>query len=196
MTSRMFVAVTPPEDVLADLDRYVEPRRLGDSPLRWTSAHGWHVTLAFCAEVPDHAEDELIDRLHDAAGRHAPLELRLTGAGAFPDAAAAKVLWTGVAGEVDRLTSLSSSTRGAANRAGVAVEGGPFRPHVTLARSNRPLDVTRWLRPLDLFDSRPWRVTEFELIRSDLRSGQSSRYQGVERFPLAGDRDDSPEGAG
>jgi len=183
MSRRMFVAVLPPPEVVADLADYVEPRAEHDSPLRWSPQQNWHLTLAFMAEVAEQDLDELVDGLGELAGRQDSFELRLQGSGAFPNPAQGKLLWTGVAGDTDRLARLSAGSRTAAVRAGVAVDGGRFRPHLTLARSNRPVEMTRWLRIFDLYAGPSWQVSELALVQSQLAPG-GSRYQVAEVFPF------------
>jgi 2'-5' RNA ligase len=182
---RMFVAVRPPEQVLDDLAGYVEPRRDVDSPLRWSRPEQWHITLAFLPSVADRLLDGLVERLTETAAIRSPFELQLAGAGAFPNPARAKVLWAGVGGDLAELARLAGTVRSAVGRSGTHVEGGEFRPHLTLARIGRPLDVTRWLRVFDLFASASWQVPELVLFHSQLGSGPA-RYTPVERFPLSG----------
>ncbi|HTZ43670.1 MAG TPA: RNA 2',3'-cyclic phosphodiesterase [Jatrophihabitans sp.] len=180
---RMFVAVRPPDAVIEDLAEYVEPRRDVDSPLRWSRPEGWHVTLAFLPNVADRVLDELVERLTDTAATRPAFAMQLAGAGAFPNPARAKLLWAGVTGELGELARLAGNVRSAAGRAGTHVEGGEFRPHLTLARINRPLDVTRWLRVFDLYASASWQVAEIVLFHSQLGGGPA-RYRAVETFPL------------
>ncbi|MDQ1721812.1 MAG: 2,3-cyclic 3-phosphodiesterase [Pseudonocardiales bacterium] len=179
----MFVAVQPPQEVLQHLAEFVEPRQERDSPLRWSSPEQWHLTLAFMPAVADRNLDELIERLADTAVRRQRFELRLQGAGSFPNPARGKVLWTGAAGNTEQLERLSASSRSAAVRAGVEVDGSKFRPHVTLARANRPLELTRWLRVFDLYAGPSWQVEEIALIQSQLGRGRP-HYQVHESFPL------------
>jgi 2'-5' RNA ligase len=186
MSMRMFVAVQPPLEVLEDLAEYLEPRRERDSPLRWSAMEQWHLTLAFLPSVVERNVDDLVERLTAAAGRRKRFELTLSGAGAFPNPAAAKVLWGGVTGDTDELGRLATNVRAGAGKAGVEVEGGPFRPHLTLARLAQPLDVTRWLRVLDLYSGPSWRVDEVILFQSYLGQGPRgrARHDIVETFEL------------
>ena len=59
---------------------------------------------------------------------------------------------------------------------GFALEPRPFAPHVTLVRK-----VARPLREV-AFEPVAWRVTDFALVRSSLRTG---RYETLRRWPLA-----------
>ena len=182
---RMFVAVAPPPEVVEDLAEFVEPRQQRDSPLRWSAQESWHLTLAFLPAVADRDLDELIERLAEVAARRQPFELRLQGAGSFPNPAQGKLLWTGVAGDTEQLARLSASSRSAAVRAGVEVDGSKFRPHLTLARANRPLELTRWLRVFDLYAGPSWQVWEIALFESQPGSGRP-HYRAHQRFALGG----------
>lgn len=185
---RMFAAVLLPEDVVEDLDRFLEPRR-ESAAFRWTGRASWHVTLAFMAAVPERSLDDLVDRLTRAGRRRRAVPLRLEGGGAFPDPARAKVLYAGVAGEpeaLEELRRLSVGARAAANRAGAPAGGGPFRAHVTLARLSRPVEATRWLRVLSAYRSREFALAEFALVESYLGQGPGGRprYEVIRRFPV------------
>ncbi len=187
----MFAAVVPPEDVLEELEEFLAPRREA-APFRWTRPESWHLTLAFMAQVPDRSYDDLLERLTRAGRRRSPFTLSLAGGGAFPNVGRAKVLYAAVEGEPDALEELrrlATGARAAANKAGAPAEGAAFRPHLTLARMNRPVEATRWIRVLSAHHSRPFQVTEAVLVRSFLGEGPGGRprYEVVETFPLGGD---------
>lgn len=178
----MFVAVVPPEEAVEDLDDFLSVRRSA-AEFRWTLPEHWHVTLAFAAQVPDRAFDELCERLTSAAGRHSPYTTRIVGGGAFPHPDGARVLYAGLEGSFD---GLSRAARNAAVGSGVAVDGQRFQPHLTLARIGRPTNVTTWVRLLDGYAGPPWEVSELALIESHLGEGprRRPRYEVVDTFPL------------
>jgi 2'-5' RNA ligase len=92
---RLFVAVAVPVHAADELDDAVGPLRQSWPALRWTGRDAWHLTLAFLGEVTEPVCTRLVPRLERAAARHPRLSLSLGGAGAFPGAARARVLWTG-----------------------------------------------------------------------------------------------------
>lgn len=167
MTMRLFAAVVPPPAVLDALDVFVEPRRDADPELRWQSRETWHLTLAFFGDVRDDRLDALATALDDV--RVDPFRLVLDGAGAFPNPAAGRVLYRGVADGSPRLSALSRRVRTAADRVGVPSDNAKHLPHLTLARRGRPGELTRWLRIVDSFPTASFEVTEFHLVRSRLR---------------------------
>jgi 2'-5' RNA ligase len=190
---RMFAAVLPPLDVVEDLEDFLAPRRdhaePDRTPLRWTMPETWHVTLGFMPRVDERRLDDLVERLARAGKRRRPFTLGLAGGGAFPDAAAARVVHIGVRADpadAEELRRLAVGVRAAAGKAGTEVDGGRFRPHVTLARLRRPGDAVRWLRVLDTYVSREWTVGDMALVRSHLGEGPRGRprYEVLERFPL------------
>ena len=182
----MFVALPLPEAVKDDLAEFLEPRQEAGPALRWTLPTQWHVTLAFLGEVADRHTDELSERLHRATSRRSPLVLRVAGAGAFPNAGRAKVLWAGLEHDGQELMRLAGGVRAAASKAGTAVGGGRFHPHLTLARLGRPEDVTRWLRVLDPYSGPSWQAGEVALTASHLGQGPrgTSRHVVLETFQL------------
>jgi 2'-5' RNA ligase len=184
MGQRMFVAVVPPEQVRDDLAAFLEARE----GMPWIAPEQWHLTLAFCASIPEHRIDELGERLATKAAKLAPFPATLVGAGTFPHPARASVLWAGVQTPADELARLSAKARAAMSSAGGAPDGKRFTPHLTLARLRRPIEATRWLRILDTYQGPSWVVEHIELVASHLREGPSGRprHETVARVPLRG----------
>jgi 2'-5' RNA ligase len=188
---RIFAALVPSERALGDLGDFLEPRRDAGPDLRWVDPSLWHVTLAFMADVPEGRVEEVAETVAVAAAGREELALALRGAGAFPHAGDARVLWAGVGGEPSALESLrhlSRTVRLACSRAGASPEGGPFHPHLTVARARRPFEATRWLRALDTYEGPRWVAQEVTLFAS--RPGAKGRprhYEPVAAMPLGGE---------
>lgn len=183
---RMFVALVPPEHALEDLAEFAAPRQDAEPGFRWTVPEQWHVTLAFLADVADRRLDDLLARLGRAAARRTPFEVTLAGGGAFPGPARAKVLYAGVETDGVELGRLATGARAAATKAGAEPGGGRFHPHVTLARTGRPVEATRWLRVFDAYRGPTWPAEEVRLVASHLGEGprRRPRYEVVESFRI------------
>lgn len=184
---RLFVAITPPEPVIEHLEDFLDVRREAGPELRWSPPPQWHLTLAFCADFPEHRIDELDERLARAATRRHSLEARLTGGGAFPDVGRARVLWLGLDADRVEIDRMATGARAAVSKAGGQVDGQRFRPHLTLARMAHPLDASRWVRLLDGYTGPAWAVGNVELIASHLGEGVRGRprYETLGTYPLA-----------
>ena len=168
---RCFIAVTPPADVVSDIDRFLEPRRTAteSSPWRWSRPTTYHLTLAFMADHPGHRIEELAQALDEWAGRHAPLAMSIAGAGGFRGPECAKVLYLGVPGAAAvQLGEWSGQLRALVTHHGGSPDGAGFKPHVTIARAQRAQNAGRLLQALDTYASREFVVPEVVLVESRL----------------------------
>jgi 2'-5' RNA ligase len=197
---RLFVAIAPPPAVLDELDALVGPLRVRQQDLRWTNLEAWHVTLAFLGQVDEPTADRLLQRLERAARSQYSIRLTFAGAGAFPVAHRANVLWSGLSGDRSALAQLAESVTAGASSAGAPPPGKvrSFQPHLTLARCRMPADVTEQVAALAGFQGQPWTADRVHLVRSRLGgtghvpAGQP-RYTSLASWPLrAVDRDTEP----
>ncbi|HEY6423892.1 MAG TPA: RNA 2',3'-cyclic phosphodiesterase [Pseudonocardiaceae bacterium] len=182
MTVRLFVALTPPDEVVDELRAITAALPELAPGLRWTRPEQWHVTMAFLGEVADEIIDELARRLNRAAARHPPLDLAFGGGGRFGD----HVLWTGVHGDREGLRRLAGSAQAAGRRIGLPIQRRPYRPHLTLARSDGVADLRPLVERLGPWEGLPWIATRMSLIRSRLGAGLdgSTRYEPIASWPL------------
>lgn len=178
------MAVDVPEAQRAHLEAAVASAKLRPDALRLVAPEHWHLTLAFYGDVADEVEGDLTTRLERAATRTPAFTIELGRAGSFPaDPRRARVVWIGVAGDLDVMTRLSDRCRAAGRRSGVSMPRERFRPHLTVARSRGgPADVDSVVARLWEYRSEPWRVGSFQLIHSTL--GATVRHEPVRDFGL------------
>ncbi|MFI0483890.1 RNA 2',3'-cyclic phosphodiesterase [Actinomadura sp. 9N215] len=185
---RLFVALVPPPDILDELEEAVRPHRDAVPELRWTRRELLHVTLTFLGEVDDRTLDRLLPRLERAVARHERMSLSLAGAGAFPGSGThARVLWTGLFGDRRRVARLAASTTAAGCRVGTLPDKHRgFRPHLTLARSRRPVDVRPLMESLSAFAGAPWTAGSVHLMCSHLPGKDYSQltYESLKTWSL------------
>ena len=181
----MFVAVLPPEEVLEHLEEFLAPRRAA-AAFRWVPPEQWHLTLAFSANVPDRAYDDLVGRLERAARKRSPMTARVLGGGAFPHPGSAKVLFAGMETDAEELRRAATGARAALAKAGAEVDGQRFRPHLTLARIGRPVEASAWVRLLDGYAGPRWEIVDYSLVASHLGEGPRGRprHEVVQTFTL------------
>lgn len=182
---RLFIAIVPPAAAIDELEAAAAPLRPAWPQLRWTRHDAWHVTLAFLGEVDDLVSQRLAPRLERVASRHASLSLAFAAVGTFPGSARARVLWTGLQGDLLSLAALATSVAAGARRAGAKPpdEGRRFQPHVTLARCRAPADVRPLVAALNGYAGTAWTAERIHLIRSHL-GGSRPRYETVGSWAL------------
>ena len=130
---RLFVAVPLPPPALetaAGLLRAVRPL---EWPVRWVRDDGLHLTLKFFGEVTSDRVEAIEEMVQFATAGMAPMELSLSGAGAFPSARRPRVLRLEISAGPD-LELLQDRLERGGEQIGFAPEGRPFRPHITLGR--------------------------------------------------------------
>ena len=156
--------------------------------LRWVSPEHLHLTLQFLGDITPAGVVGAAEAAGAAAGADAPFAITFAGLGAFPSAAAARVVWVGVARGADRLTALAKSLARALRDRGFSLDARPFAPHLTLARvrgTGRPPDVRGQTRALDQVMLGDQSVRELIVVTSVL--GQAGpTHTIVATVPLGG----------
>jgi 2'-5' RNA ligase len=167
---RLFVAVTPPDDVLSLVGAL---SRQGVVGIRWTTRAQWHVTLRFLGRVDDALVDDVVGALRSVAvppGTVASLGPATARCGQ-------RVLQVPVAG----LEVLAARVEAATASFGEPPDDRPFRGHLTLARVGRGAGRVD-LRPLcGTAIGAAWPVAGFELYSSELHP-RGARYPALARF--------------
>jgi len=166
----LFVAVWPPDDVVALLAALDRPELVG---LRWTQRPQWHVTLRFLglADV-----DDARRALGDLIVPEAPV---VAVVGPVVGRFGQRVLQVPVSGLVGLAAAVVRATAGV----GEPPDDRPFAGHVTLGRASKAARVD-----LGRVTGQPitgsWSVTEVSLVESRL-SSSGATYGEVERRSLA-----------
>ena len=192
---RAFLAVEPPGHVVTALEDFLGPRRDALAPRgqwRWTRTEHLHLTLAFVPDMEEWREEQIVEEGEAFTARQRPVDLRLMGAGAFPDPRSARVLWAGVEeSEEGTLAAWARGLRAVASRAGARVAGTRFSPHVTLARAvGRPHPAGHLLQALDTLRTPVWRADRVLLVASYLGQGPrgTPRYEVRHTWSVGGEQ--------
>jgi 2'-5' RNA ligase len=139
---RLFVAVPLPDDASAAIGEVVAsvramPLPTGARDARWVRLDGLHLTLRFLGPTGPELEESTmaaVEGVGDAA--RGPIAIELAGSGAFPSGRRPRTLWIGLAHGTEALTELAAATEAALAGAGWQPDPRPFRPHLTLARTD------------------------------------------------------------
>ncbi|GID93094.1 RNA 2',3'-cyclic phosphodiesterase [Amorphoplanes digitatis] len=191
---RLFVAAYPPAEACDDLARRLEGLRVsaaaaGGVNTRLARGETWHLTLAFLGEVAEERAGKVpgaLQRAADgwrAAGSGAP-RLRLAGGGRF-GRGRFTVLWVGVDGDREALTSLSRRVRRELRHDRLPHDDRRFKPHLTVARPGDRLDaaaVEADRADLAAYRGPAWPVETMVLVRSNL--GPAPTYEQLGAWQL------------
>ena len=184
---RLFLAINVPDDVRRAVVDATAPLRAIAPALSWVREPQLHLTLKFLGEQPEDVADAVANAMTAVGAKHRPVPAELGGVGAFPNFRRPNVVWMGVSPE-PKLELLHHDVECAAATLGFALDGRPFRPHLTLARVKpRRADadalraLARAVKQIDLVEEIV--VDSVDLMQSEL-SSSGSRYRVLARAPL------------
>ena len=137
---RLFVAIELPAGARSALHRLIQQLRAAmTGPLRWVSASNVHLTLKFLGDVPPQRVDELDGALRQGVQACRPFDLELSNPGVFPERQPPRVVWTGLAEDIETLRRVQQAVEQGMGGLGFPGEARRFSPHLTLARVKGPL---------------------------------------------------------
>jgi 2'-5' RNA ligase len=184
-TARLFVAVDPAPAVVKRLGAAMAAARRLAPSAKWAATGSFHITLAFLGDMPVARVPDLVAAIGAAALLHAPVDLRVAGAGTF-GGWRPRVLWAGVTGDVGALAALAGAVGAALAPFGYTLEHRPFTAHLTLARARDPRGDPAFApcaAALAGEDFGSTRVEQVILYRSDL-SPKGAAYTPLAALPL------------
>ena len=183
---RLFVAGNLPSAIRDAVYAGAAPLREATSAIKWVTASSLHITLKFLGERDERLVGDLTGALEMVAAGHAPMEIRLTEVGAFPNFRRPRVVWIGMTCQ-DALRALVRDIDHAFAPLGIAPETRPFQAHLTLGRVRGEMtpgdaatlaEAARACRPAGVFA-----VQTVDLMRSEL-GPSGSRYSVMATVPL------------
>lgn len=138
---RIFYAVPiPPAAIekIADVVSGVRARGVpgGGRDVRWVRLDGLHLTLRFLGPTLDDRIAAAIQALRTGTSGRAAFDIAIGGGGTFPPGGRPRALWLDVRAGAEDLVGLAGDIDQALTGAGWTLDGKPFRPHLTLARSD------------------------------------------------------------
>jgi 2'-5' RNA ligase len=183
---RLFLATIFPEDVLRSVNDRIVAVRARLPSASWVRPETQHLTFAFLGEQPETLIDALAPLLERALASVAAFDATLHDCGFFPNPRHARVGWVGVE-PGKSFTAVAQATRAAVNAAGVTLDGGEFRPHLTLMRIRDrwpPLSIETFCKALGDYRSESFRVDGVTLYASKLNPN-GAVHTPLRRFALS-----------
>ncbi len=133
---RSFIAIELPDELKRTLIQLQDHLKAGQSGVKWVSPQGIHLTLKFLGNITTGSIDEIILAMAKATEGISPFRLKIKDLGVFPNLKRIQVVWVGVSGEVDQVSSMQRRIESELAPLGFTPESRPFTPHLTLGRLN------------------------------------------------------------
>lgn len=178
MVARTFLAIDLSSSLRSILEQKIQRLKREISGIAWVNQENFHVTLKFFGDTTDTQVAEIHRRVEPVLPKFSPFDIEFRGFGVFPDTRLPRVLWTGIGGDVDVLTSLVTQVDRAVAPVGFQSDANAFHPHLTLGRikkAHRRVGKTISASGVlsDPFCFGRLRVERVTLFKSDLRPNGS-----------------------
>lgn len=140
--------------------------------VRWVDPKGIHLTLKFLGNIDPALTDGILEALCRIALKSSSFSLRIAGLGVFPNQREPRVLWAGVEGDMEPLTSLQEKVEEAMADQGFNRERRGFNPHLTIGRvrdrisSSERQKIGATLLSHSLEPTEPWTADTMHLFRT------------------------------
>ena len=183
---RLFLALALNEQLKISANAQLQKTKISAKKkgldIRWTPMENLHVTLVFLGDTKEERIPEIVATAKEAAALRQPFELKIKGAGAFPDISHGRVLWLKVQAKKD-LVELQKelSTRSAGK--GFALDEREWKPHLTVGRLRNKSNLSDVLSPVLNQNFGKMQASEVVLYESKLE-GHFPKYLPLETMPL------------
>lgn len=167
---RLFIATNFPGEVLRELNERVAKLRPRLPAASWVREETQHLTFAFLGDQRETLVEQLSAPLADAIARVPRFEARLHASGFFPNPRHARVGWIGLDPEA-KFVEIARVVRGVVETNGVKLDGGDFKPHLTMMRMREgwpPASIELFTKSLKDYTSAPFTVDTVTLFSSEL----------------------------
>ena len=189
---RAFIAIELPSQIKAALAQLQGNLRTSKgASVKWVDPEGVHLTLKFLGNVDESEVPAITKALSEAVKGVAPFSLQLGDPGAFPNTHAPRVVWVGVGGEIEPLSTLHNNVDNVLAPLGFPAEKRAFSPHLTLGRvrdETLPAERRRLgenVAALKTGAKASFRAESLSLMRSKL-TREGAVYSRLASFALCG----------
>lgn len=137
---RVFIAVPLTDEAKEPVKEAIIAlkKNLRRKDYRWVPFGHYHITLEFLGNIPVLDVPQIEEVMKRIACDSAPFSVDIGPVGLFPNPTKARLLVVEVTVN-DRLKRLQAQLSAALKQAGYEVETRKFRPHITVARMNKPV---------------------------------------------------------
>ncbi len=137
--TRTFIAIELNEEARRYLHQQIEQLAHALPGVRWVDAESLHLTLAFLGELEDAQLEQAIAATLETARAARPFSVRIGSLGLFGPAQNPRVIWIGLAGNLQPLLDVQARLVRRLAKDGFPPEERAYAPHLTLARIKTPL---------------------------------------------------------
>jgi len=189
MVIRSFLAFELPSDIKKMVTHVSEDVRGSRLNVKWVKVDNIHLTVVFMGNISTEDVPAIREEIKKGCLGFEPFDIYLKGLGVFPDARMPRILWLGLEGEIERMSSFKKGLQERLKTFGIKEEKRRFKPHLTLGRFRKPNRGDPILEGIisrykDL-ESPVCPLEELVMFKSELKP-EGAKYTRLESWTLKG----------
>ncbi|MGI9471354.1 MAG: RNA 2',3'-cyclic phosphodiesterase [Rubripirellula sp.] len=134
-TIRSFIAIPLGDEVSRNAVRLLKRVSASGDGIKWVPADNLHLTLKFLGDVDNTQVPSVCAVIRNICQQYDPFQLRLAGAGGFPNPQRPRILYAGVEDSSGALTEIVTQLEKDLAKIGFKPEPRDYTPHLTLGRT-------------------------------------------------------------
>lgn len=191
MKIRSFLAFELPLEIKNIVARVSGELRQSTLDARWVKVDNIHITVVFMGSIQTDDVPAIGEGVKKVCLTYGPFDASLKGIGCFPNRRNARVLWIGLDGDLERMSSFRDALQEHLTVFGMKEEKRKFKPHLTVARFRKPKKMdSREEHVLSKYEdlaSPVCPLRELILFKSDLKPS-GAQYTKLKVWPLSGNK--------
>ena len=171
-TIRTFIAMEIPGTIISKIRELQDGIKTYGFKIRWVRAENIHLTLKFLGDVEEITINEIAKAVAETVEGYSPISLQAKGIGVFPGIKRPRVLWVGLAGQLEALVRLQQTLDENLVALGFSREERIFKGHLTMGRIKDRIDVKKLgdaLMTFRNFESETFTAGQLILFKSELK---------------------------
>ena len=189
MVIRSFLAFELPYNIKKMVRQVSEHIRRANLNVRWVNVDNIHLTVVFMGNIREEDIPAIKGQIRKACMEFGPFDIELNGLGVFPNVQRPRVLWLGLDGDIERMSSLKSALQELLKPFGIKEEKRSFRPHLTMGRFRKPnrgdSTLDNIISQYKDLDGPVCQLKELIMFKSELKR-EGAEYTKMESWPLPG----------
>ncbi|SYZ74458.1 conserved hypothetical protein [Candidatus Zixiibacteriota bacterium] len=184
---RLFIALPLPREIEEGLGKLIFVLKQKGGHIKWVAPKNIHLTVKFLGEVDEAGVNDISAAVEKTAAKYEVIDGNIENIGAFPDLIRPRVIWAGMAGDIQTVESIVKDIEDAMAALGFAREDKRFKPHLTLGRVKENYGLGDLVSYIKSYQLTPmaFRLTSLVLFKSTL-TPRGPIYDRLLEVPLKG----------
>ncbi len=182
---RIFIGIRLDNDVIAAIEKFLEPFKKTNTPIRWVKPENTHITLKFIGEVSPGKYSRIEEALTGTPFNIDNFTVSLQGCGKFGRGGSLNIFWIGMAANPS-LEQLYEKIETTLAKLGIKKEDRPFKAHITVGRNKKNFNFKSIFKLIEENNDRriiEFPVSHFQLFKSQL-TPEGPIYTVLKEIPL------------